>query len=92
MVPSISGVITYYLPNKNKQRVKQNEEKDDYIPKERTRQHLEKELNKMKTRKLPDKEFKVMVMKMLIKLRMDEHSEKSNENNKENIRAEEYNK
>lgn len=46
----------------------------------------------MKTSKLPDKEFKVMVMKMLIKLRMDEHSEKSNENNKENIRAEEYNK
>lgn len=45
----------------------------------------EKELNKMKMNSLPDKEFKVMVLKMLIRLRMDEHSEKIN-NKKENTK------
>ena len=38
----------------------------------------EKELNKVEINNLPDKEFKVMIIKMLIKhrRRMDEHSEK----------------
>ena len=57
------------------------------------------DLNEIELRYLPEKEFKVMVIKMLIKLgrRMDEHNEKFNKEI-ENIikyhrshRAEEYN-
>ena len=44
----------------------------------------EKELNKTKISNVADKEFKVMVIKMLTKLRgrMDEHSENSSRDTK----------
>lgn len=44
---------------------------------------LEKELKKMKKSNLPDKEYSIMVMKMLTKLRrMDEHNENFNRDRK----------
>ena len=56
----------------------------------------EKELSKMEINNLPDKEFKLMIIKMLNELgrRIDKHSEKFNrelENIKKNQTAEEYN-
>ena len=49
----------------------------EYVPNKRTRKASEKELDRKEISKLPDKEFKVMVIKMLLQLgrRMDEHNE-----------------
>ena len=62
LLPSRLG----YLPNllktqKQTQRVR-------HVSNERTRQNLRKRLNKMKINHPPDKEFKVMVIKMLSEL------------------------
>ena len=41
------------------------------------KKNSEKDLNKVKISNLPDKEFKIMIIKMVTDLRrMDEHSEK----------------
>ena len=63
--------------HRNKQRIGQNEETEEYVPNEGTRQNLRKCTNEMEISSLPNKEFKVMIIKMLIELRrrMDRHSE-----------------
>ena len=67
---------------KQTQRVKQNEETEKYVPnkKDKTSGEKKKNLNETKISNFPDKEFKVMVIKMLTSLgrRMDEHSENFN--------------
>lgn len=40
--------------------------KQNYVPNKRTRQTPEKNLNEMEVSNLPDKEFKLMVIKMFI--------------------------
>ena len=52
--------------------------RQEYVPNEGTRQNPKEELREVETNNLPDKEFKVMIIKMLNKLekRMDEHREK----------------
>lgn len=58
MIPSNASTPT--------QRVKQKEETEQYVPNEITRSNLEKtNLDEMEIRKLPNKEFKVMVIKIL---------------------------
>lgn len=59
-----------------------------YLPSERTSQTLVKDINKMEINNLPDKELKVIVIKMLTKLWriLDEHSEIFNKE-LENIRT-----
>lgn len=55
----------------------QNEALEKYVPKQRMRQNLRKILNKIQISNLPDKEFRALVIKMLIKLgrRIEEHSQ-----------------
>ena len=69
---------------KHTQKVKQNET-EKYIPNTRKKEKPKEK----KTSNLPDKEFKVMVIKMLTKYRrkMEEHSENFNKE-KENIKKE----
>ena len=62
------------------QRDRQNEETEDCVPDQRMWQtSRKKDLNEMEISKLPDKEFKIMILKMLIDLgrRMEEHRENS---------------
>ena len=55
---------------KQTQRITQNEKKEEYVTIERIRQNLrKKDLSKMKISNLPDKGFKVMVVKILTRLR-----------------------
>ena len=65
---------------KQTQKIRQNEESEEYVPNERQDKISEKALNKMEISNLPDKEFKVMVIRMLTELgrRMSEHSESFN--------------
>lgn len=62
------------------QTVKQNEERDTFQMKKNTTKTLEKDFNNMQISNLPNKELKVMVIKMLTQLRrrIDEHSENFN--------------
>lgn len=58
------------------QRDRQNEETEDCVPDQRMWQtSRKKDLNEMELSKLPDKEFKIMILKMLTDLgrRMEEH-------------------
>ena len=58
------------------QRDRQNEETEDCVPDQRMWQtSTKKDLNEMELSKLPDKEFKIMILKMLTDLgrRMEEH-------------------
>ena len=62
------------------QRDRQNEETEDCVPDQRMWQtSRKKDLNEMELSKLPDKEFKIMILKMLTDLgrRMEEHRENS---------------
>lgn len=62
------------------QTVKQNEERDTFQMKKNATKTLEKDFNNMQISNLPNKELKVMVIKMLTQLRrrIDEHSENFN--------------
>ena len=80
-----------YLPNTQKQtqRVRQNEETKEYVPKKELVKTLEKEVNETEISNLSNKEFKIMVIRILTELssRMEEHSENFNKeiaNKKEN--------
>ena len=62
------------------QRDRQSEETEVCVPDQRMWQtSRKKDLNEMEISKLPDKEFKIMILKMLIDLerRMEEHRENS---------------
>lgn len=69
-----------YLIHRRNTRARQNKETEEYIPNKRKRQTLRRRTKEMGTSLLPDKEFKVMAIKMLTKLerRMDKHCENLN--------------
>ena len=52
------------LPNTQTQKTRQNEETEDYVPNENQDKILE-ELSKVEISNSPDKEFKVIITKML---------------------------
>lgn len=60
---------------------RQNEETEEYVPNKSIKQNktkkTERKLNKMEINNLPDKEFKVMIIRMLTELKrsMDERRE-----------------
>lgn len=60
VIPSSLGEVAILL-----QKVKQNKEIEEYAPYERIRQNVRKSLNEMEISNVPDKEFEIMVIKML---------------------------
>ena len=81
------------FPNRNKQRVRQNEETEEYVLNERIRQNLEKELNEVEMSNMPDIEFKVMVIKSLpgLEKREEDLQQRNSKYKKEPTRDEELN-
>lgn len=81
------GNVTH-LPSTQKKtyRIRQTEETEEYSPDKRTRQTLE-ELSEVEISSVPDKEFTVMIKKILkeFMIRMDEHTETFNKDS-ENIK------
>lgn len=65
---------------------RQNEETEEYVPNKSIKQNktkkTERKLNKMEINNLPDKEFKVMIIRMLTELKrsMDERRENFKKN------------
>lgn len=70
---------------KSTQRVKQNEETENYVSNRRAQWNLRENLNEMVLSNLPDKEFQAMVINILTELgkRMDELSENYNKDIKQ---------
>lgn len=55
------GRWPFHLIHRSKHRITKNEETEKYVPNERTRQNLRKNLNDMEISNLPGEEFRVMV-------------------------------
>jgi len=56
-IPSSLGEVVLCLIHINKQKIKQNEETEEYAPNERTSQNFRKKTKETEISNLPDKEF-----------------------------------
>ena len=80
--PRLGNVTNLSNIQKQKQQIIQNEASDAYVPNKQTKKKQDKipeELSEVQISNLPNKEFKVMIIKMFKELgrRIDKKSEKS---------------